>query len=113
MDIHQFFQTKEATLVPVFKTNKPLKLTTYVWGIGDDPYKDPLVIEVPVGTELLVNSYSNFGDGYSMSLCNPNASFGKSSKKRAMRWMRVNYEDMDYSHHKLQCNMPKQDIIIK
>jgi hypothetical protein len=98
MDIQEFFAFKDTHVVPVFVLRKDLNTEAHLWLFGSSPYTDARPVHVPAGTELLINPYSNFGDGYSMKPVNYKKVF-KGLSKQMWRWIRVNYKDMEYSHH--------------
>ena len=98
MDIHEFLKKCGKTIYPVFKTNKELKVDTYVWFIGTSPYNDKKQYTIPEGTLLIVHPYSNFGDGYSMRPLHPRKIFkGKGSMNR---WFKCLFSDMEFVEHR-------------
>jgi len=90
MNIKEFFKAKEDNLQPIFITKKDVKVASFVWICGFDPYQEKKTITIPAGTRLVINGYSNFGSGHSMSF-EKRPKLGKNS---GARWFKINYSNL-------------------
>lgn len=111
MNNREFFNVKNAQVVPVFVTTKELTVVSYAWECGYIPTLHPVEVVLPVGTELYGNGWTNYGDGYAMTAVHPNKTF-KGLKKAQSRWVRVDFADIEYSHHRLDSSV-KINIRVK
>lgn len=93
-----FFEHKRMRMYPVFVTNKAMKVDTFVWYCGESPHSRKKRYTIPAGTELVINGYSNFGDGYSMQPVKWRKLFR--GEGATSRWFKCLYKDMDFVEYR-------------